>query len=187
MCLVNPESITLVQSRARCVYTEQEVEKALDLMSEQITAELSDSNPIVMCIMNGGLVISGKLATRLAFPLQIDYLHATRYREQTSGSDLQWKTYPSQSLKGRVVLLVDDILDEGVTLDKIHHYCQQQGAEKVLSAVLLDKQHDRKVSDIAADFVGFKVEDFYLYGYGMDYKGYLRNAAGIYAVADEDL
>ncbi len=143
-------------------------------------------NPILMCIMNGGLVFSGKLATRLNFPLQLDYLHATRYRDKTSGADLQWKSYPNLDLKDRVVLLVDDILDEGTTLEKIIDYCNSQGASRVLSAVLLDKKHTRKVPGLRADFVGFEVEDFYLYGYGMDYKGYLRNANGVFAIDDGD-
>ena len=155
-------------------------------MAAEITALLEDDDPILVCIMNGGLILSGKLATRLHFPLQIDYLHATRYRDETTGKDLQWRATPSQSLQGRVVLLLDDILDEGTTLDKIITYCRHQGAERVVTCVLLDKQHDRKSSELKADITGLPVEDFYLFGYGMDYKGYLRNAAGIFAIDDSD-
>lgn len=183
---MTPLEVKQIQSRARCLYTEDEVETALDRMAEQITAQLHEQNPILLCIMNGGIIVTGKLATRLDFPLQIDYLHATRYREKTTGEELQWKSYPAQSLKGRVVLLLDDILDQGTTLEMIIAYCQQQGVERVYTAVLLDKQHDRKTSNLIADFTGLKVEDYYLYGYGMDYKGYLRNAPGIFAIAESD-
>lgn len=183
---MTPLEVKQVQSRARCLHSEQQVEAALDSMAQQIAAKLHASNPILLCIMNGGLIMTGKLATRLDFPLQIDYLHATRYREKTSGQDLQWKTFPSQSLQGRVVLLLDDILDEGTTLEKIIDYCQQQGAQDVFTAVLLEKQHDRKSSAVKADFIGLQAEDYYLYGYGMDYKGYLRNAPGIFAIDDSD-
>lgn len=183
---MTPLEVRQIQSRARCLYTEDEVETALDRMAGQITKELDERNPILLCIMNGGLIVTGKLATRLNFPLQIDYLHATRYREKTTGEDLQWKSYPAQSLQGRVVLLVDDILDQGTTLEMIVAYCAQQGVESVYTAVLLDKQHDRKTSSLTADFTGLKVEDYYLYGCGMDYKGYLRNAPGIFAIADAD-
>ena len=183
---VSAESIRGVSTRARCLYTAQQVEAALDAMAVAISGEIGDSNPIILCVMNGGLIVTGSLATRLNFPLQMDYLHVTRYRNETSGADLQWKSYPASSLEDRVVLVVDDILDEGATLERILAYCIEQGASRVLSAVLIEKLHARKLSPIKADFIGLQVEDFYLYGYGMDYKGYLRNAAGIFAIADED-
>ncbi len=183
---MNPEQAQEISARARCLYTEAEVEAAIDRMATQITAKLSKHDPILLCVMNGGLILSGKLATRLHFPLQIDYLHATRYRDETIGKDLQWRAYPSQSLQGRTVLLVDDILDEGITLELIIDYCRQQGASRIVTCVLLDKQHDRKSSGLQADITGLAVEDFYLFGYGMDYKGYLRNAPGIFAVAESE-
>ena len=181
------EKIVEVQARSTLLHDEAEVEACLDSMAASISAELADKNPLVICIMHGGLITSGKLATRLNFPLQLDYLHATRYRGATSGKDLQWKVFPSESLKGRVVLLIDDIFDVGITLKLIVEYCQQQGCASVHTAVLLDKQHDRKEAGIKVDFAGLEVVDRYLFGYGMDYKGYLRNVAGIYAIAEKDM
>jgi len=184
---MTPEQIVAVQARSTLLHGEAEVEAALDSMAVSISAELADKNPLLICIMHGGLITSGKLATRLDFPLQLDYLHATRYRGETSGKDLQWKVFPSESLKDRAVLLLDDIFDVGTTLKLIVEYCKQQGCASVQTAVLLDKQHDQKESGIDVDFVGMKVADRYLFGYGMDYKGYLRNAAGIYAIAEQDM
>lgn len=184
---MTPEKIAEVQARSTRLHSEAEVEAALDSMATSISAELADKNPLVICIMHGGLITSGKLATRLNFPLQLDYLHASRYRGETRGKDLQWRVFPSESLKGRAVLLVDDIFDVGTTLKLIVEYCQQQGCTSVHSAVLLDKQHDRKEAGIEVDFVGLKVEDRYLFGYGMDYKDYLRNVPGIYAIAEQDM
>ena len=184
---MTPEQISEVQARATCLHDAQAIESALDAMAVAISAELAQKNPLLLCVMHGGLITCGKLATRLHFPLQMDYLHATRYRGATSGKDLQWKTFPSESLKGRTVLLVDDILDVGTTLKLIVDYCREQECEAVHTAVLMDKQHDRKVPGIRADFVGLRVADHYLYGYGMDYKGYLRNADGIYAIAQQDM
>tara|TARA_R110002073_G_scaffold54501_2_gene140117 strand:- start:1127 stop:1681 length:555 start_codon:yes stop_codon:yes gene_type:complete len=184
---MTPEKIKEVQARSTCLHDAEEVELALDKMAAEISAELAHKNPLLICIMHGGLITSGKLATRLRFPLQMDYLHATRYRGATSGKDLQWKAFPLESLRGRTVLLVDDILDVGTTLKLIIDYCKEQGSEAVYTAVLLDKQHDRKEAEIKADFVGLEVADHYLYGYGMDYKGYLRNADGIFAIAQQDM
>jgi hypoxanthine phosphoribosyltransferase len=133
--------------------------------------------------MNGGLVLTAALLARLHFALRVDYMHATRYRERTSGSDLHWKVEPSQDLAGKDVLVVDDILDEGYTLDAILAYCRRQSPASLRTAVLVRKMHSRGVSP-AVDFIGLEVPDRYVFGYGMDYKGYWRNAPGIYAVAE---
>ena len=183
---MTPEDIEAVSKRASCLHPESEVEAAIDVMADNIEKVLSGLNPILLCIMNGGLILTGRLATRLQFPLQLDYLHATRYRDKTRGADLEWERYPKIPLRDRVVLVIDDILDEGDTLAAVMNFCREQGASKVLSAVLVDKQHERKASQLKADFTGLDVADFYLYGYGMDYKGYLRNAPGIFAVDPSD-
>lgn len=177
------DELQRVLDNAACLYTEAHVEHVLDQMALQITAALSRLNPLVLCVMTGGLVVTGKLVTRLQFPLEIDYLHATRYRGELSGADLQWKVYPTTALQGRHVLIVDDILDEGETLGRIHQYCEAQQAASVRTAVLVDKQHDRR-SDLmpVADFTGLYADDRYLFGYGMDYKGFWRNAPGIFAI-----
>jgi hypoxanthine phosphoribosyltransferase len=184
---MTPEEIQAVADRADCLYSEDQVEAAIDKLADLISGQLGNKNPIILCVMNGGLILCGKLATRLNFPLQMDSVHASRYRGATSGSDLQWKSYPSLDLSERAVLIVDDIFDEGATLEAIVKYCKQEGAAEVYSAVLVDKIHDRKLTDMKTDFLGMEVVDRYLFGYGMDYKGYLRNAAGIFAIADEDM
>ena len=175
--------IKRVQKNALLLHTEAEVEAALDLMAEKINASLATQNPIVLCVMNGGIVIAGKLITRLNFPLTLDTINVSRYGQKTSGSKVNWLQKPASTLQNRTVLIIDDILDEGITLKAIYQYCQEQGASQVYSAVLVEKQLN-KVKPIQADFVGFSVANHYLYGYGMDYKGYLRNEAGIYACAE---
>lgn len=175
-----------VQARARCLYNESEVESALDRLAQEISAEFGDSDPVLLCVMNGGLIMTGKLATRLNFPLQIDYLHATRYRDRTHGSELEWKRHPQLNLSGRAVVILDDILDEGATLAAIIAHVKELNPSRLAVAVLVDKLHDRKTPGVRADFVGLEVDDFYVYGYGMDFKGYLRNAPGIYAADPRD-
>jgi hypoxanthine phosphoribosyltransferase len=177
--------IQQVQQQADCLFDQQQVEQAIDSMAIAITEKLADSNPIVLTIMNGGLIFAGQLLPRLGFPLQVDYCHATRYRGATSGGELHWKALPQLPLEDRVVLVVDDILDEGHTLLAILNAIRAQGAKAVYTAVLINKQHDRKASaDLKADFVGLEAPDRYLFGYGMDYKEYLRNAPGIDAIKD---
>ncbi len=174
------KEIDIIQKNARCLHSEQAVEAALDEMAAAITSKLQDKNPLVLCVINGGIIATGKLLPRLKFPLMLDSIHASRYRNNTSGNKVHWLFKPSTPIQGRTLLIVDDILDEGHTLKAIVDYCLEQGAVAVYTAALLDKKLD-KSKPIQADFVGLSVENHYLFGYGMDYKGYLRNAAGIYA------
>ncbi len=170
-----------VAEDAELLHSHAEVEAALDRMAAEIKAAVGNDNPIMVCVMTGAVVPMGMLMPRLDFPLEIDYIHATRYGRNTSGGELEWKVKPHKPIAGRVVVLIDDILDEGNTLDALMQYCRDEGVTKVYSAVLVEKIRKRNI-DIHADFVGIKVVDRYLYGYGMDYKGYWRNGAGIYAV-----
>lgn len=164
---------------------EAEITAAIERLAGVMTARLAESRPVMLCVMNGGLIFSGQLLTRLIFPLEVDYVHATRYGQETVGGGLNWLARPATALKGRTVVLLDDILDEGVTLAAIAAYCLEQGAREVLMAVLVDKLHNRKVSPgFKADFTAIKTEDRFLFGYGLDYKGFWRNAPGIYAVKE---
>jgi hypoxanthine phosphoribosyltransferase len=172
-----------VYDKADRLYTLDEVQAAMDRIAGAITDQLHGSDPVILCVMNGGLIPTGDLLTRLDFPLRVDYLHATRYREQTTGSDLHWIRRHSEQLQDREVLVVDDILDEGITLAAIVDHCRAEGAAQVYSAVAVEKLHDRN-NGFKADFTALTAEDRYLFGYGMDYKGYLRNAPGIFAVND---
>lgn len=177
------EEANQVLEEADLLVGEAGVAAAIERLAGEITTRLRESNPVVMCVMNGGLIFAGQLLTRLVFPLEVDYVHATRYGHEISGARLNWTVKPQLELKGRTVLLLDDILDEGVTLAAIADYCRQQGAEQVLMAVLVEKLHLRKVTPgMRADFTGLEIGDRFLFGYGLDYKGYWRNAPGIYAV-----
>lgn len=182
-----PTKIRNVYSRATCLYTKAQVETALDKMAEEISAKLAVSNPIFLCVVVGGIVTLGNLLPRLDFPLEVDYIHATRYRSGTKGGALEWRAVPSRPLKDRTVVIVDDFLDQGLTLQATVDYCKKQGAKEVLVAVLLEKDIQRKPNAIQhGDFVGLKVDDVYIFGYGLDYQEYLRNVPGIYSVAAED-
>ncbi len=169
-----------VLQQADCLHTAETVEVALDSMAAGITRLLADKDPILVCVMTGGVVPFGKLLPRLQFPFQIDYVHVTRYGHRLHGEVLEWISGPHKHPKGRVVLLVDDILDEGTTLAAIEERYRRDGAAAVHKAVLIVKERAR-THDVKVDFTGLHVPDRYVFGYGMDYKGYLRNAPGIFA------
>lgn len=180
------EQYDAVAGRAELLVSGAQMERILDRLAESITRVLAEKNPLVLCVMNGAVIAVGRLLPRLGFPLTLDYVHATRYRGETSGGSLQWLHRPAASVRGRHVLAVDDILDEGVTLDAIDRACREDGAASVHTAVLVEKER-KKATDFNADFVGVRLPNRYLYGYGLDYRGYFRNADGVYAVADDDL
>jgi hypoxanthine phosphoribosyltransferase len=174
------KEISAIEASADLLHSQSDVESAIDKMAEKINTLLHNKNPVFLCVTNGGVVISGKLLTRLNFPLTFDAINASRYQNNTTGGEVQWLQKPITDLNNRTVLIVDDILDHGHTLQAICHYCKDQGAKTIYTAVLVDKKIKHQ-KPIAADFVGLEVENRYLFGYGMDYKGYLRNAPGIYA------
>ncbi|MEN8169718.1 MAG: hypoxanthine-guanine phosphoribosyltransferase [Pseudomonadota bacterium] len=178
---VSPEQVKQIYNEADCLFDRSEVETAIGRMASSITKELADKNPLVLSVMSGAMIPAGILLSHLDFPLHIDYIHVTRYRGNTTGGELNWRVTPRYELKDRVVLIIDDILDEGITLQAIINSCNEQGVAEVYSAVLVKKLHQRNVG-IEADFVGLEVEDRYVFGFGMDYKEYLRNAPGIFAV-----
>lgn len=178
-----PAEIRRVFQEADCLYTGAEVEAAIIRMAAAITAELAGANPLVLAVMLGGLVPAGKLLPLFEFPLRLDYVHATRYRETTRGADLVWLKQPPATA-GETVLILDDILDEGHTLAAIVDACREGGARRVYTAVLVDKQLPRRGGLARADFTGLTIPNRYVFGYGMDYHGYLRNSPGIYAVKE---
>jgi hypoxanthine phosphoribosyltransferase len=177
------QEIEQVLAESDCIFTQAEVTTAFDRMAVEITERLSRANPIVLCVMHGGLIPTGRLLPILSFPLEAGYLHATRYGHAFRGCHLDWRVRPTEDLRGRTVLLVDDIIDEGATLAAIIDYCHAEGAREVLSAILVSKVHDRRVRpDLTGDFVGLYAPDRFLFGCGMDYKGYWRNLPAIHAV-----
>lgn len=183
-----PQHIRQVYANAICLYRKEQVEQALDQMASDIHNKFADANPLFLCVMVGGLIPAAGLLARVDFPLELDYLHVTRYTGKTKGGVLSWKNEPTTSLIDRVVLIIDDILDGGLTLKAIVDYCHKNGAKEVYTAVLVEKENVRLEGGLAkADFTGLLVDDHYVFGYGMDYKEYLRNAPGVYAVAKEFL
>jgi len=178
------DEVRAISKNALCLHGPEAVHRALDRMAGEITAELGDSFPVVLCVLTGGIIPTGHIITRLPFPLETDYLHATRYRGETRGEEVHWLSKPGTSLQGRTVLVIDDILDEGHTLAHVLEFCRDAGASRVYTAVLIEKLHDRRVPGIVADFIGLQVEDRYVFGFGMDYRNYLRNLNGIYALGD---
>ena len=165
---------------ADVLFTADQVSAAVEKMAEDITALLGNSYPLVLSVMGGAVVFTGQLLPRLAFPLDFDYLHATRYGPETQGGKISWRAAPWTSVKGRSVLVVDDILDEGLTLAAVRESLLRLGATEVLTAVFSDKENGKN-KPLKADFVGLSLPDRFVFGFGMDAGGAWRNLPAIYA------
>lgn len=182
MAAENPNPRQLLE-QSELIHSAEAVEFAISQLAVLINAELKESVPVVMCVMGGAVVFAGQLLPKLDFPLEFDYVQASRYHNQTQGQQLVWKVLPGEHLRGRTVLLLDDILDQGHTLEAIKEKCLEQGAERVVIAVLVEKEL-AKSKPIQADFVGLNVPDRYVFGCGMDVYGWWRNLPAIYALEE---
>jgi hypoxanthine phosphoribosyltransferase len=170
-------------NRGELLHGRLELEQVMDRMAAEITDRLADTFPVALCVMGGAVVFAGQLLPRLGFPLEFDYLHATRYRDGTRGGEIEWAMLPRKDLTGRTVLLLDDILDEGHTLAAARQKLLAMGASRVEIAVLAEKELGRE-KPIHADYVGVRLPDRYVFGMGMDAYGLWRNLPGIYALKE---
>lgn len=169
-------------TRSHCLYERAELEAQIARIGSEIDAALDGERAVFITVMHGALVFAGLLALTIRTDVEFDYVHATRYRGDTRGSELHWLRRPQAHLEGRTVLLVDDILDEGHTLKAVREACLAMGARRVLVATLCRKRHDRLVDGMDSDFNGVDVPDEYVFGFGMDYHEQGRNLPAIYAL-----
>ena len=164
-----------IYADSKLVFSSAQIDKAAKKVAAEITEELKDSNPVVLSVLVGGLVCTSDLIKLLDFPLQLDYIHATRYKNDTVGGALHWVSEPTLSLHGRTVLIADDIFDKGVTMHSIVEYCKQHGAKNVYTFAFFNKKTEKAEGVKNVDFYALEVEDYYIFGYGMDIHSYFRN------------
>jgi hypoxanthine phosphoribosyltransferase len=180
---VNRRDAQRLLDEADLLCTAQEVDRAVSRMAGEISARLRDEFPVVLSVMGGAAVFTGRLLPLLAFPLEFGAIEVTRYNNDTQGREISWRLPPRDNVRDRTVLVVDDILDEGVTLAAIRAKLEEMGARKVYAAVFADKDIGR-AKPAHADFVGVTVPNRYVFGFGMDAYGLWRNLPAIYALKD---
>ncbi|MFA7270657.1 MAG: hypoxanthine-guanine phosphoribosyltransferase [Sterolibacterium sp.] len=177
------EEARCILSEAEMICSAEEITRTVERLAGEITARLENTHPLVLTVMSGAVVFAGQLLPRLKFPLECDYLHVTRYNNLTSGGELTWLMAPRAAVAGRTLLVLDDILDEGITLAAIKARLLAQGAAACYTAVLSEKETGHR-KPIAADFTGVKLPNRYVFGCGMDVKGAWRNLPAVYALKE---
>ena len=181
---LSPDKARRVLDTADLVVSAAEVSAAVGRLAREVSEQLAGAFPVVLCVMRGGVIFAGQLLLQLRFPLEVDYVEVTRYRETTQGGEIHWKVTPGTSVAGRVVMVLDDILDEGETLVAIRDRVLAAGASHFYSVVFAEKDTG-KPKPIHADFVGVHVPNRYLFGFGMDVGGAWRNLPEIYALKEK--
>ena len=179
-----PREILAARAGAEEVVSRETVLKAIDQTAIRLDLALHDENPLLVCVLQGAIAFTGALLQRLHFPLQLTSVHVGRYSDHTHGGELNWFARPTIALADRHVVLIDDVLDRGITLAALKSWALAQGAAKVTIVVLVDKQVNTE-REISADFTVLECPDRFLFGWGMDYRGYWRNLPAIYAIAEE--
>jgi hypoxanthine phosphoribosyltransferase len=140
--------------------------------------ESNDAFPLLLSVMGGAAVFTGQLLPRLTFPMEFDFIHVSRYGNEEHGSEVIWKVIPRQNVMNRLVVVLDDILDEGETLLHVQRRLLEMGAEKVILAIFADKLTGAK-KPVKADHVGMELPNQFVIGFGMDVEGYWRNLPDI--------
>lgn len=176
--------IDALLQNAELLYDMTQINVALDEIAAELIEHYQGKKPVMLCVMNGSVITAGHLLPRLPFVLEQDYIHATRYGDKTVGGELAWQAKPNIDIKGRHVVLIEDIFDEGYTLAALRKFCQQAGALSVRCACLLDKQREGKVGP-PPEYIGMTVPDRYVFGFGMDAGGYWRNLPAIYMMKED--
>ncbi len=175
---VNPHQILL---QSELIHSELAVNQAIINLAAALNLHYAEASPVVLCVMGGGVYFTGQLLPKLQFPLEFDYIQATRYQGSTQGKNVEWIVKPKASIANRNVLILDDILDEGFTIEAIVDQCKHLGAKEIETAVLVEKKLN-KIKPSSANYVGLNVPDRYVFGCGMDIYGWWRNLPAIYAL-----
>ena len=177
--LANAEEIVSVDK------VQAAVRHVADVLNQRFDNDETGEFPLVLGVMGGAVVFTGNLLPQLTFPLEFDYIHVTRYGDLDRGGEVVWKVIPRQDVKGRTIIIVDDILDEGETLAHVKQRLLDMGAAEVILAVFADKELG-KVKPVYADIVGLTVPNQFVVGFGMDAHGYWRNLPGLWVIRDAD-
>lgn len=159
----------------RILYDEATIHRRLDELAARITSDYRERELTIVAILNGSVILMADLLRRIPLPLKLDCLSVASYHGGTkSVGELMFRQVPLPDIAGRHVLILDDILDSGVTLATVREKLEDAGPLSIRTCVLLEKKRTR-VRAVEPDYVGFEIADEFVVGYGLDYMERYRN------------
>ena len=170
-----------ILSRSQLIYTHEEIVSAIDLLAEKLNRKFNNKKVLLLPVLTGAIPFVGMLLPRLSFAIEVNYFHVSRYQNNVGTHQIKITHQPSpESVFNQEVLVVDDILDEGITLKLINEHLMTIKPKSITNVVLFEKQLDIK-KEISAHYVGLVVPDAYVFGFGLDFNGAGRNIPDLYA------
>ena len=172
--------------RVRVLLTEEEVDKRIQEIGEQISKDYEGKQVHLVCVLKGGSFFMCELAKRISVPVSLDFMSVASYGSDTKSSGVVKIVKDlDDSIKGKDVLVVEDIVDSGRTLSYLLEVLRDRGPASLKLCTLLDKP-DRRVIDVNVNYTGFRIPDEFVVGYGLDYDQKYRNLPYIGVVDFED-
>lgn len=157
------------------LFTSEEIQRKIQEIGSRISDEYADKELLVIGVLKGALFFMSDLLRSLRISVRMDFIHSTSCSSKAGGnSPVRLLSDIKEDIKGKHVLLVEDIVDSGVTLDYLKKMLLERAPESLKVCVLLDKS-DRRQVNIEADYTGFRIPNKYVVGYGLDYKDRYRN------------
>ncbi len=164
-----------MDEKVRVMIPEEEVDAKIRQIGEQISKDYAGKQVHLVCVLKGGSFFMCELAKRITVPVSLDFMSVSSYGSETKSSGVVRIVKDlDEPLKGKNVIVIEDIVDSGRTLSYLMEMLKDRGPESIKLCTLLDKP-DRRVIDVHVDYTGFEIPDEFVVGYGLDYDQKYRN------------
>jgi len=175
------ETIQIKDKQFKLSIPSEQILEAVKEVGEQMNRDLADKNPLFICVLNGAFMFAGDLMKVVNIPCEITFIKLSSYEGLYTTGTVKEVMGLNESVVGRNIVIVEDIVDTGITMDKIITSLQSKGANEILVSTFLQKP-DALQRDIKVDYVAMKIPNEFIVGYGLDYDGYGRNLKDIYTL-----
>ncbi len=175
------ETITIRDKQFRLSIESEKIQQAVKDVAEAINRDLGGKNPLFICVLNGAFMFAADLMKTVNIPCEITFVKLSSYEGIYTTGEVKEVIGLNESVVGRNVVVVEDIVDTGITMEKILNSLKAKGANEIRVATFLQKP-DALQRDIQIDYIAMKIPNDFIVGYGLDYDGYGRNLKDIYTV-----